>query len=221
MEHSTRRVDRTDWRHHAVCRGSDLEMVIDDSGEMTLMIGQLKEICAVCPVVSACFAEAERITEACGRDYAQGIWGGLTLAERDALAGLDLPPRDCPRCGLVCVPISYATELCAVCDPKQKLRFDDYRPRIEQLLAEGATYQQVAEVLRLSRRGLVEACYRWRCKARKSGRAGRRPIKECGTLAAKTRHARRNESWENCACRHVPWRRGKYRGGEAKETNTS
>jgi hypothetical protein len=196
-------------------------MVIDDLTGMSLMIREAKKICAVCPVVSACFAEAERITQMHGREFAQGIWGGLTLTERDAMAGLDLPPRDCPRCHLICVPIGYATEVCGSCDPKIKIRFEDYRSRIEQMLADGATYQQVAAALRVNRRGLVEACYRWRARARVPGRSGRRPVKECGTLAAKTRHARHGESWENCACRHVPWKRGIPRGQAARETNAS
>lgn len=187
----------------------------DDACDVSLS----KKICADCPVVSSCFAFAEQLTAAYGREYAQGVWGGLTLQERNTLAGLGRPPVPCPRCGLICVPVSYATELCQQCDPTSRIRYDDYREQITSLVSAGWTYQQVADRLRLNRSAVGNACLRWDSKAKTASKRGRRALRECGTLAAKTRHARHGESWQNCACRHVPWKKGRSRAKEPSEEN--
>lgn len=172
-------------------------------------------------MVSHCFAFAEQLTITYGRDYAQGVWGGLTLQERNTLAGLGRPPAPCPRCGLICVPVSCTTELCQQCDPKARIRYDEYRELITPLIADGWTYQQVADHLRLNKAAVGNACLRWDSKAKTMSKRGRQPLKECGTLAAKTRHARHGESWQNCACRHVPWKKGHYRTTARAEVNAS
>ncbi len=172
-------------------------------------------------MVSRCFAFAEQLTATYGRDYAQGVWGGLTLQERNTLAGLGRPPAPCPQCGLICVPVSYTTELCQQCDPKSRVRYDDYRDQITAMIAAGLTYQQVADRLRLNKAAVGNACLRWDSKAKTTSKRGRRPLKECGTLAAKTRHARHGESWQNCACRHVPWKKGRSRKQTRAEVNAS
>jgi len=167
-----------------------------------------KEICAECPVVPACLGAAEQITETYGADFAQGIWGGLTLRERATLAVLGRPVRPCPECTLRCVPVADTTQRCSSCHPSQSILYAEYRPTIEGLLAEGMTYEQVADILRVERKFLVAVCRRWRLRPGVPGRRGKRAAKECGTLAAKVRHQRHGESWENCACRHVPWKKG-------------
>lgn len=204
MEPSTKPVDVTIWRERAACRDAGQEMV--DVAEQDILLA--KKICADCPVVSRCFAYAEQLTEACGWAAVQGVWGGLTQRERGTLAVLGQPPATCPGCGLICVPVSHATDRCEVCDPETSLSYLDYREKIMDLVARGRTFEQVAAALRLPHTGVTSACYRWRVKPSADARPGRRPSKPCGTLAAKTRHARHGESWQNCACKHVAWKRG-------------
>ena len=198
----------TDWRDRAACRGTPELMVPDDD---QLGVQLAKKICADCPVVSSCFAYAEQLTKAYGHQAPEGVWGGFTLQERNTMAGLRRDPEPCPQCGLLCVPVSFATDRCQVCDPATPLTYLDYRPQVLELIAAGWTYRQVAERLRLSKEGVASACRRWKVKNAATKRS-QRPLKECGTLAAKTRHARRGESWEDCPCKHVAWKRGRYRG---------
>jgi hypothetical protein len=209
---------RVDWRTRAACRRTLREMVPDDDQRY---VSISKKICAECPVVSHCLAYAEQLVATYGRSYAQGVWGGLTLQERDTLAVLGRPPRPCPRCRLICVPVSYATELCQQCAPKSRLAYDDYRDQITALIASGLTYQQVADRLRLKRSAVFNACLRWRIKAKVAAGNGRRAVKECGTLAAKTRHSRHGESWQNCACKHVAWKKGRPRASAPDMVNVS
>lgn len=214
MEPST----RSDWRSRAACRGMRQEMVPDDE---QLGVHLAKKVCADCPVVSACYATAEWLTDTLGPEYAQGVWGGLTLRERGTMIGLRIAPAPCPRCGLISVPVSYATELCDVCDPKTRIAYADYRPQIEALLAAGLTYQQVADRLRIKKLSLISACSDWKIRAKTASRRGKRALKECGTLAAKERHRKHGESWENCACKHVRWKKGKSRKNNTQEVNAN
>jgi hypothetical protein len=169
--------------------------------------------------VSQCFAAAERLTQTHGRNFAQGIWGGLTLDERNTLAGLGLPPRPCPQCALICVPVNFATDRCSACDPQARIVYEDYRPQIMKMIESGATYWEIADALRLTRNSVGGACNRWNIRAQQSSKRGKRPRKECGTLAAKERHRKHGESWRDCACRHVPWRKGRPRKKPAPEVN--
>lgn len=217
MEISTQPTKRADWRDRAACRDQAQEMVPDDAQGILLA----KKICAQCPVVSSCFAAAERITKTFGPDLAQGLWGGLTLAERNTLGGLGRPPQACPQCDLICVPVNYATQRCSVCDPQAAVAYDDYRPRIIEMIEAGFSYHEIAIALRLKRSNLSSACYRWKIKAKRSSKRGKRARKECGTLAAKERHRKHGESWQDCACRHVRWRKGKARPRPTREVNAS
>jgi WhiB family transcriptional regulator, redox-sensing transcriptional regulator len=209
-----RPVDELGWLPRAACRRLPQEMATEDDQHAVLLA---KKTCADCPVTSRCFAYAERLTAMHGEGHPIGVWGGLTLQERRTLAGLGRPPGPCPQCGLICVPVSYATDRCQVCDPTTPLTYLDYREHILKLIGSGYTYEQVAARLRLSKAGVADACYRWHVKAVSKPRRGRRPVQECGTLAAKTRHARHGESWKNCACRHVPWKKGKAGTGPRTE----
>lgn len=170
-----------------------------------------KKICAGCPVSAACLAEAEEITTQRGMHHAQGVWGGLTMQERATLAVLGRPPGPCPRCALVCIPVNYATKLCSTCNPKARVAYNDYRALIEEMIDAGASYQQVADRLRLTKDGVTGACLRWGKPAKAVTRRGDRAVKECGTLAAKERHRKRGVSWQDCACRYVPWKKGRPR----------
>ncbi len=173
-----------------------------------------KKICVECPVTAACLAAAEQLTVTHGADYAQGIWGGLTLRERATWMVLDRVPRPCAECGLVCVPINNTTDRCSSCHPEARLHYDEYRSTIEGLFAAGCTFQQAAQVLRVKQNSLTAACYRWQLEPGTPSARGRKPVQECGTLAAKTRHLRHGESWDDCACRHTPWKKGESRSSK-------
>ena len=65
-----------DWRARAACRNSDVELFFPASEEGA---GPAKAVCATCPVRHDCleWALATRQHE--------GVWGGLTEAERRRL----------------------------------------------------------------------------------------------------------------------------------------
>jgi hypothetical protein len=218
MGHSTPSISKPDWRKRAACREMPQEMVPDDD---QLGVQLAKKICAGCPVVSACYAFAEHLTTTLGAEYAQGVWGGLTARERGTMIGLQRPPAECPGCGLICVPVSYATDHCQACRPGTRIAYADYRPQIEPMLAAGRTYQQVADALRINKNSMAAACNGWGIQSKTTSARGKRALKECGTLAAKERHRKHGESWENCACKHVPWKKGKPRGKTRPEANAN
>jgi WhiB family redox-sensing transcriptional regulator len=71
--------DRTDWRTRAACVGMDVEWFFPRDSE-DAKIERAKAVCSRCTVVAECLEAAltpGRITE--------GIWGGLTDAERDMI----------------------------------------------------------------------------------------------------------------------------------------
>ncbi|MFW5416618.1 WhiB family transcriptional regulator [Nocardiopsis sp. CNT-189] len=70
-----------DWRHHAACRDEDPELFfpIGDSGPALMQIEEAKEVCAACPVSSACLRWALET----GQDG--GVWGGMSEQERRSL----------------------------------------------------------------------------------------------------------------------------------------
>lgn len=70
-----------DWRDFAACRGADPEIFfpISLTGPSADAARRAKEVCAGCPVRSACLSFAVRT----GQAY--GIWGGLTPEERRTL----------------------------------------------------------------------------------------------------------------------------------------
>lgn len=65
-----------DWRERAACRDVDPELFfpIGSSGPALMQIEEAKAVCAVCPVKGPC-AEF-------GAGETDGVWGGLTTAER-------------------------------------------------------------------------------------------------------------------------------------------
>lgn len=68
-----------DWANAAACQGRDVEEFFTESKPR---VREIKNVCARCPVSRQCLDEAMR-TEDSSR---YGIYGGLTAAERDALA---------------------------------------------------------------------------------------------------------------------------------------
>ncbi|MFN2607698.1 MAG: WhiB family transcriptional regulator [Acidimicrobiales bacterium] len=69
----TKTFDDEDWRAAAACRTADTSLFFPESDDEA---GPAKAICASCPVREDClgFALANR--------QEQGVWGGLTEAER-------------------------------------------------------------------------------------------------------------------------------------------
>lgn len=65
----------------ALCAQTDPELFFPDTWLATTKIQQAKSICRECPVKAECLAEAIR------EEYNDGIWGGLTPAERSRLMG--------------------------------------------------------------------------------------------------------------------------------------
>jgi WhiB family redox-sensing transcriptional regulator len=207
------------WQILAACRGSAVEMVPDSPGQAENSATLLaKKVCKTCPVRQACLALAHRISSSRGPEYTQGVWGGLTPRERDSWRLLGVPPRPCTGCGLDCVPINSHTTECNACSPHQKPRYEEYRVLIERLIVAGSSAAEAARELRLARDSVIKACRRWRREITGRGRRGRRPVRECGTLAAKTRHHRNGESDQDCACKHVRWKAGKKRDRPSDES---
>ncbi|WP_070009239.1 WhiB family transcriptional regulator [Streptomyces abyssalis] len=73
-----------DWRYRAACRDVDPELFfpIGSSGPALIQIDEAKAVCAVCPVRSRC--------ETFGAGEYDGVWGGLTAAERRLGSGTGL-----------------------------------------------------------------------------------------------------------------------------------
>ena len=70
-----------DWRHRAICRDEDPELFfpVGTSGPALLQIAEAKTVCRRCPVVSEC------LTWALESGQADGVWGGMSEAERRTL----------------------------------------------------------------------------------------------------------------------------------------
>lgn len=71
-----------DWRHGALCRGTDGELwfpIDEDKGRASAGVRAAKAACAGCPV------RAECLTWALDSGQGAGVWGGLSTPERRAL----------------------------------------------------------------------------------------------------------------------------------------
>lgn len=66
------------WAARGSCRGADPELFFPDA-PFPDQEARAKAICATCPVIAECRAYAVRAGES------EGIWGGLTTAERRRL----------------------------------------------------------------------------------------------------------------------------------------
>lgn len=188
-------------------------MVDDDPCAVPLA----KKICARCPVTQPCLREALQVADRHGPDQAAGVWGGLTQQERASLHGLGLAPRTCPGCAARFVPINRRIDRCSLCAPRARVRYEDYREQITKLIGSGLSCEDAARRLQLrSKAAVASACRRWKVVILTPARQGRRPVMECGTLAAKSRHRKNGQSWQDCACKHVRWKRGTPREEESR-----
>jgi hypothetical protein len=202
------------WRERAACRKTKVDMV---PGNNVGGIQRAKKVCSVCPVRVRCLIDAEKMTLEKGAGYTQGVWAGFTEQERATMAVLGRLPEPCTTCGLECVPIRLDSTECSVCRPGLQVYYDDYRMLIEQRVRARKSYQEIADELRLKKVSVANACARWRLKIRKRSVSRQRTgVMPCGTIAAKTRHMRREkktgnpaDGFRNCPqCRLVPWTKG-------------
>lgn len=69
-------LDTAAWRRHAACADTDPELFFATDEET---VGQAKQVCATCPVRTACLETALRQHEM------HGVWGGMAEAERRRL----------------------------------------------------------------------------------------------------------------------------------------
>jgi WhiB family redox-sensing transcriptional regulator len=70
-----------DWHHHAACQDQDPELFFADPSD-TQQIQTAKQICAGCPVRSACLADVMDWEQPSSR---YGVVGGLSAQERRQL----------------------------------------------------------------------------------------------------------------------------------------
>lgn len=64
------------WQERAACRGSSVNFIPDDKDAQTELAA--KTICLACPVKAQCLAFALRLKD-------PGIWGAMTLRERESM----------------------------------------------------------------------------------------------------------------------------------------
>jgi WhiB family transcriptional regulator, redox-sensing transcriptional regulator len=99
------------WQEDALCKeyGPELFFPDGEKGENALMILQAKDICAVCPVLYECLAEALD-------NGSEGVWGGTTLKERRTIRKYlaDIPWRRAGAVGLAYV-LGLEMPLCESC----------------------------------------------------------------------------------------------------------
>jgi WhiB family redox-sensing transcriptional regulator len=76
--------DAVDWQERAVCRGMDTATFYAREGQRAASLREherrAKEICSGCPVIQECLDYALAAREP------WGVWGGMTVDERNALA---------------------------------------------------------------------------------------------------------------------------------------
>jgi WhiB family transcriptional regulator, redox-sensing transcriptional regulator len=74
-----------DWQLHAACRGIDSAVFFHPENERGpakhRRDRRAKQVCTRCPVIEACRRHALEVHEP------YGVWGGMTVAEREALLG--------------------------------------------------------------------------------------------------------------------------------------
>ena len=75
--------DAYEWQYEGACRGNDPETFFSPDAERgprrRRREAAAKALCAVCPVVTQCLEHALSVREP------YGVWGGLTINERDSL----------------------------------------------------------------------------------------------------------------------------------------
>ncbi|MEU9000495.1 WhiB family transcriptional regulator [Streptomyces sp. NPDC048551] len=76
--------DPEPWTGKAVCATVDPDLMYPDRGNKPAY-AQARQVCAVCPVIGQCLAEAMDLEGAAGKDHRHGVRGGLSPAERAEL----------------------------------------------------------------------------------------------------------------------------------------
>ncbi len=97
-----------DWQADAACRGCDPDIWFPIRGRSGGEVHDAKRTCARCPVLEECRAWAHFYRER------QGIWGGLTEAERRRQRR-GLPEHDCPDCSINHIPKDPEQQTCHWC----------------------------------------------------------------------------------------------------------
>ena len=73
------------WQEHGLCRDEDRELFFLDPGqrghEKASRESKALAICSACPVKTACLEHALTVPEK------YGVWGGMTVEQRQALVG--------------------------------------------------------------------------------------------------------------------------------------
>lgn len=182
------------------CR-DDPERAYDDN-----RIAEAKAVCLRCPVLATCRGLAMQVREP------WGVWGGLTVAERERHhAGAAIVA--CAGCGLDCVPATGG--LCSACAPAKAkpiaggtVSMDANRGLITSLSLDGWPVPDIAALIGCNRESVRQAQIRWdlpNTPAPMGPRPAGRELRPCGTPAAQRRHQRRKE---DCAvCREAEARR--------------
>lgn len=200
------------WRERARCRVFDVEMVPGDEGSQgePVEVRRAKGVCQPCPVKAECLgASGDR------RMSQPGVWGGLTLAEREILrvsrlrGGPGRTVETCSKCHLDCIPRAIGSGVCDVCAEEAQLPRTpaEVRAQIEELVDKEWSYQEIADLFGLSKSAISNACQRWGLKSKAPARTAE--LKPCGTQAAKVRHRRAGADMSKltCACaRPIPVR---------------
>lgn len=77
----------TDWRHHAICRGTDPDVFFPNQGASA---APARRICNDCPVIDPCgrWALTQRIPD--------GVWGGMSENQRRQLLNARHTPTTAP-----------------------------------------------------------------------------------------------------------------------------
>ena len=106
----------TGWRDRALCAGMDPELWFPAAGQSP----RAKRICAACPVRAECLAFALALGSV------QGIWGGLTEAQRRRLPAARTRP--CRWCGKPApLPERYCGDECRKAGRRKTVAESDQR----------------------------------------------------------------------------------------------
>lgn len=77
-----------DWQMHGACRGMNTDLFFHPERERgparALREARAKQVCRGCPVIDRCRGHALAVHEA------YGVWGGLSVAERDERLQVDV-----------------------------------------------------------------------------------------------------------------------------------
>lgn len=199
------------WVRRAQCRDQRVEMVPDSDTGHEVLVAKVR--CFPCPVSRDCAAVAAAWRQEHGWTL-QGVWGGLTAAERDrADEGLPVRP-ECLVCGMPFVG-PRAADRCDTCDGNPQQWVIKLEEEVRRLLFADVPAARTARMLGLDEATLSEwirqhlSAYRQRRVLTEPPPSGP-PV--CGSQAAKAAHIRQRRKAGlsgslkdlTCACRTNP-----------------